>query len=58
MIGAGGSLAVVILDRTTIQASTTQALFSGRGSAIYSYGNNPINDNAALGASLTVIGLH
>jgi hypothetical protein len=57
-VAAGGSLAVVILDRTTVQANTVQALFSTGGSAIYSYGNNPINDNAALGASLTVIGLH
>jgi hypothetical protein len=55
---ASGSLAVVILDRTTVQANTVQALSSTGGSAIYSYGNNPINDNAALGASLTVIGLH
>jgi hypothetical protein len=58
-VSASGPLAVVILDRTTIQASAGQALSSTGGSSIYSYGNNPINDNAGgLGASLTVIGLH
>jgi hypothetical protein len=57
-VAASGSLGVVILDRTTVQANTVQALSSTGGSAIYSYGNNPINDNGALGSSPTVIGLH
>jgi hypothetical protein len=57
-IAASGSQAVIILDRTTVQANTGQALSSTGGSAIYSYGNNPINDNGALGTSPTVIGLH
>jgi hypothetical protein len=57
-IAASGPQTVVILDRTTVQANTVQALFSQGGSAIFSYGNNPINDNGALGTSPTLIGLH
>src|SRR5262249_24105549 len=57
-IAASGAQAVVILDRTTVQANTAQALSGTGGSAIFSYGNNPINDNGALGTSPTVIGLH
>jgi Right handed beta helix region len=54
--GAGGG--AVILDRTTIQGSTVQAVFTNGGGVVFSYGNNPINDNASLGVTPTVIGLH
>jgi hypothetical protein len=55
---SNGPQSVIILDRTTIQANTVQALNTTNGGVIYSYGNNSINDNAALGTSPTVIGLH
>jgi hypothetical protein len=57
-VSASGSQSVVILDRTTIQASTVQAISATNGAAVFSYGNNPINDNAALGTSPNFIGLH
>ena len=49
--GGGGA---VILDRTTIQGSTVQAVFTNGDGSVFSYGNNPINDNAALGVTPTV----
>jgi hypothetical protein len=49
---------MVILDRTTIQASTSQAVITSAGGVVFSYGNNSINDNGVLGISPTVIGLH
>jgi hypothetical protein len=55
---ATGQQAVVILDRTTIQASTIQAVATNSGGAVFSYGNNPINNNAAPGSSPIVIGQH
>jgi hypothetical protein len=55
-VAAGGG--AVILDRTTIQASTVQAVFTNGGGSVFSYGNNAINNNAALGVAPTVIGLH
>jgi hypothetical protein len=57
-VSASGSQAVVILDRTTIQASTFQAVTASNGGAAFSYGNNPINNNAALGTTPMVIGQH
>jgi len=57
-VAAGGPQGGVILDRTTIQASTVQAIYTAGGGVVFSYGNNPINNNAALGASPIVIGLH
>jgi hypothetical protein len=57
-VSASGSQAVVILDRTTVMANTVQAISVSNGAAVFSYGNNPINDNGALGTSPTVIGLH
>jgi hypothetical protein len=53
-----GPQAIAILDQTTIQATTIQALNAGSGGVIFSYGNNPINNNAAFGTSLNVIGQH
>jgi len=35
-----------------------QAIYTAGGGVVFSYGNNPINNNAALGASPIVIGLH
>jgi len=55
---AEGSKAVIILDHTTIQASTIQAVAASNGAAVFSYGNNPINNNAAPGTSPLVIGQH
>jgi hypothetical protein len=57
-VAALGSQGFAILDRTAIQASGVQAIFTTRGGAVFSYGNNPINNNAAPGDSTTVIGLH
>jgi hypothetical protein len=56
-VAALGPQGFAILDRTAIQASGVQAIFTTRGGAVFSYGNNPINNNAALGDSTTVIGL-
>jgi hypothetical protein len=53
-----GPQAIAILDKTTIQASTNQAVNAASGAVIFSYGNNPINNNAAFGTSLSVIGQH
>jgi hypothetical protein len=57
-VAASGQQAVVILDRTTIQASTTLAVTTSSGAVVFSYGNNSINNNTALGTTPTVIGLH
>jgi hypothetical protein len=55
---ATGSQGAIILDRTTIQANTVQAVAATSGGAVFSYGNNPINNNAAPGSSPIVIGQH
>jgi hypothetical protein len=55
---ATGQQSVVILDRTTIQASTFQAVTASNGGAVFSYGNNPINNNAQIGTVPRVIGQH
>jgi hypothetical protein len=57
-VTAVGQQAVVILDRTTIQASGSQAIDTANGAVVFSYGNDSINDNGNLGVTPTVIGLH
>jgi hypothetical protein len=42
---------------STIQGNGT-ALSSSGGGALFSYGNNDINDNGAFGSAPTVIGQH
>jgi hypothetical protein len=57
-ISSGGG-AAVILSNSTIQANDT-ALSSSGSAAIFSYGNNDINNNqpGGLGSAPTVIGQH
>jgi hypothetical protein len=49
--------AAVILGNSTIQANNT-AVSSSSGGAIFSYGNNDINDNGTFGSAPTVIAQH
>jgi hypothetical protein len=54
---SSGPTSVAILSNSTVQANGT-ALSTSSGAAIYSYGNNDINDNGSFGSAPIVIGQH
>ena len=51
-----GAGAMTILNGNTITTNVT-ALSTANGGAIYSYGNNAINDNGSAGVAPTALGL-